>query len=75
MVDKKTDYAIEAMKWVSPIESTLSDENHIKGIDAAFSYIKVNYTKRNRFFGASCFLMGMAFLITLNVVISIILGG
>ena len=70
----RRDYTILAMEWVSPVASTLTNENHIKGGDAAFNYIKKNYTKRSYILATACFLMGIAFTIASSVVKQIILG-
>ena len=70
----RRDYTILAMEWVSPVASTLTDENRIKGVDAAFNYIKKNYTKRSYILATACFLMGIAFTIASYVVKQIMLG-
>ena len=70
----RRNYTILAIEWVSPVASTLTDENRIKGVDAAFCYIKKNYAKRNYILATTCFLMGIAFTIAFSVVKQIILS-
>jgi len=55
------------------IEIMLIDENRMKGVDSAFSYITKKNSKKFLILGTACFLMGIASVPALRVIIGMLI--